>query len=211
MNTYKVVVSYTNRPNAQLAVLAQSAHDTISANVATFPNPPLTMASFQLQITDFNAKLVARENRSIQDVAALRLARAALIQTLRSLANYINAVAEGGLEIVTLGGLPFYDTRRNPLPSPPAAPTNLRMRHGNGQGSIVARFTPSISNGSNEVEVNTGDPNQPAQWESRGTYNSGVATLTGFAQGIVVWVRVRTVGRGGERSAWCSAAEIRTL
>lgn len=79
MNTYKVVVSYTNRPNAQLAVLAQSAHDSVSANAVTFPNPPITMANFQIQITDFNAKLVARENRSIQDVAALRLARAAMI------------------------------------------------------------------------------------------------------------------------------------
>ena len=211
-NTYKVLVSYNNRTNPQLAVIAQAVKDSLTEKALMFPNPPVTMADFQTQITDFSAKLTARQtSRSIQDVSALQLARDGLLASLRSLANFVNAVAEGRLEYVSVSGYPFYDTRRAPRPNPPDAPANLRLSRGTGSGMIIARFTPALSPAASEVQVNLGDPNNEAQWEERGTYYNGRVSLSGFAPGIVVWVRARTVGRGGSLSPWSASADIRTL
>ena len=211
MNTYKVVINYTNLYNAQLGVLAKTAHENFTANATTFPSPPQAMVDFLDQITDFESKLVQRQSRAIQDVAAMKVARLAMLQALRQLANYANSVAEGQLEIVMLTGMPFYSTQRNSYPSPPAAPTNLRLRRGNGPGSLVLRFTPPPGRVSNEVEVNLNDPNVSSEWQSRGIFQTSVVPLDGFASGIVVRVRVRSIGPDARQGLWSSEADIRTL
>lgn len=210
MNTYKVIVNYSDNTNSSLSVTAQTCYQAMNAAATTFVSPPITMVDFLAKITIYDQKLVARQSRSLQDVAALRLAREEMLLILRSLANYVNAVADGRLEVLLLAGLPFYNTRNGPLPNPPPAPTNLRLRQGIAPGSIVARFKPAKSNAPNQVEVNLGDPNVASQWEARGTFPNGIARLSGFASGIVVRVRVRTLGPSSEPGAWSSEADIRT-
>jgi hypothetical protein len=59
--------------------------------------------------------------------------------------------------------------------------------------------------------VNLGDPNNEAQWQQRALIKGGKGELSGFSPGIVVWVRVRSVGLRGVMGAWSDPAQIRTL
>jgi hypothetical protein len=92
----------------------------------------------------------------------------------------------------------------------PAAPQNLRLFHSELSGVITVRFKPERSPSSNEVQVNLGGPNDEAGWVQKPLIRGGKAELTGLAPGIVVWVRVRTIGLNGVMGVWNDPAQIRT-
>lgn len=97
------------------------------------------------------------------------------------------------------------------ITSPPAAPADLRLRHGELSGTIVARYKPSRSPGMNELQTSTGAPNDPASWHTAGMYPSGKAQLTDLTPGELVWVRARTTGLKGVMGAWSDPAQIRVV
>jgi len=99
--------------------------------------------------------------------------------------------------IVGLSGLPSYTSGSVPDYSPPAAPGNLRLRHGDVSGSIIARFQRSRTPSMNEIHTCTGDPNVEANWHDGGNFSGGKAVLTGLSPGTTLWVRVRTAGLKG--------------
>jgi hypothetical protein len=75
----------------------------------------------------------------------------------------------------------------------------------------VLRFTPPLGRVSNEVVVNLNDPNVSSEWQSRGIFQTNIVPLNGFASGIVVRVRVRSIGPDARQGLWSSEADIRTL
>ena len=127
------------------------------------------------------------------------------------LGNYVNSVAKGDPVTVEKSGFPSYETTRTPDTSPPAAPTNLRLRQGDLSGGILARYKPDRQQSTNEVQTTTGDPNNETSWQTKGMFQGGRAELNGFTPGTVVWVRVRTVGLKGVMGAWSDPAQIRVL
>jgi hypothetical protein len=92
----------------------------------------------------------------------------------------------------------------------PAAPQNLRLFHSELSGVITVSFKPERRSSSNEAQVNLGDPNDEAGWVQKPLIRGGKAELTGLAPGIVVWVRVRTIGLKGVMGVWNGPAQIRT-
>ena len=108
-------------------------------------------------------------------------------------------------------GFPSYQTGHVVDLSQPGAPTDLRLRHADGPGGILARYRPGRQPSTNEVQINLGDPNNEAGWVTKGLFQGGKAELTGFTPGIVVWVRVRTVGLKGVMGLWSDPAQIRVL
>ncbi len=211
MNNTKAIIDFTDYSATELGTLAQLVHDQLDENAATFPNPPLTLANFQTQITDYDTKLLARASRATEDVLAFNAARELMEETLGTIGSYVNTIAKGSAIIVEKSGLPAYQTTRTPDTTPPAAPQDLKLRHGPLSGTIVARYIPDRKASTNEVQANLSDPNTESAWQTKGIFQHGKADLTGFAPGIVVWVRVRTVGLKGVMGAWSDPAQIRTL
>ncbi len=183
----------------------------MTVNMATFAAPSIAMTAFQTLIDDYDAKFLLRANNAKTDIVAFNTARAALEESLGVLGHYVNSVAKGDPAIVVLSGFPSYGTGHAVDTSAPAAPTDLRLRHGDQSGGIVARYKPSRARSTNEVQSYTGDPNVEANWTTKGILQGGRAELTGFTPGTVVWIRVGTVGPKGVMGLWSDPAQIRVL
>lgn len=207
----KAIIDFSGYTAPELGPIAQNIHDKLGANAATFTALPLTLAALQTLITAYDQALVARASGAKADTIAFNEARDALEEALGVLGNYVNSVAKGDPVIVEKSGFPSYDTTRTPDTSPPAAPTNLRLRQGDLSGGILARYKPDRQQSTNEVQTTTGDPNNEASWQTKGMYQGGRAELSGFTPGTVVWVRVRTVGLKGVMGTWSDPAQIRVL
>ncbi len=145
MNNIKAIVDFSGYPAADLSPVAQMIHDKLVANAATFPTLPTSMPALQTLITTYDAKLVARASRATADVMAFNIARDALEAALGPLGNYVNSVAKGAPMTVELSGFPSYETARPADPTPPAAPSDLRLRQGEVSGSLWPATSPSAS------------------------------------------------------------------
>ncbi len=210
MNT-KATIDFSQYRAPELSPTAHTIHDKLVGNAATFDAPPLTMAAFQAQVVSYDAKLIARNSGANSDTLAFNVARDLLESTLGALGNYVNSKAKGDPVVVDLSGFPSYTTGGAPDLTAPAAPADLRLRHGDVSGTLVARYKPSRPNSTNEVQTNTADPNVEANWQAGGIFQGGRADLAGFTPGVVVWMRVRTVGLKGVMGAWSDPAQLRVL
>ena len=211
MNNTKAFIDFSGYSAAELSPVAQMIHDKMLAGAATFPTPPTTMPALQTLITTYDQKLVARASRASVDVMAFTMARDALEAVLGPLGNYVNSVAKGTPMTVELSGFPAYETARPADLTPPAAPADLRLRHGELSGGLVARYKPERQPSTNEVQSNTGDPTHEAGWLTKGIFKGGRADLDGVTPGTLVWVRVRTVGLKGVMGAWSDPAQLRVV
>ncbi len=211
MNNTKAIIDFSDYTDPGLSPVARTIFDSLTENATTFPALPVTLLVLGGQIGTYDETLAARASRAKLDVIAFNDARAELEDSLTQLGNYVNIVAKGNAMIVGLSGFPSYDTSRTPDTSAPAAPTNLRLNQGDLTGSFVARYKPERSPSTNEVQTCTGDPNNEADWQTKGMFRGGRAELGGFTPGTVVWVRVRTVGLKGVMGAWSDPGQIRVL
>ena len=211
MNNIKAIIDFSNYTAPDLSPVAHTIFDSLTLNAASFPALPVTLVTLGTQLGTYDETLAARASRAKLDVIAFNEARAVLEETLTQVGSYVNIVAKGNAMIVGLSGFPSYDTSRTPDTSPPAAPTNLRLSQGDLSGSFVARYKPEHSPSTNEVQTCTGDPNNAADWHTKGIFRGGRAELDGVTPGTVVWVRVRTVGLKGVMGSWSDPAQIRVL
>jgi len=209
MNRTKAIIDFTNYTAAQLGPIAQTIHEKMTENAATFASPPIPMTELRTLVIDYDEKLVARTSRASAAVIALREARRAIEEALRVLGQYVIGVAKGDPTIVERSGFPFYRTAHAPDYSPPVAPANLRLRHGDVTGAILARYKVKRQKSANEVQTCTGDPNVEVDWIKRGMFRGGRVNLSDLPPGEVVWVRVRTVGLKAVMGAWSDPAQIR--
>lgn len=208
MPSTKVVIDFSGYSADELGTTAQAIHDSIVANAALFPNLPFTMVAFQATITDYMAKNVARASKATSDILAFAVARHELEDDLNVLGNYINSVANGDPMTCDASGFPTYTTGNAPDPTPPAAPTDLRLRQGDLSGSVIARWKADRARSMNQVYTCIGDPNVEANWKEAGLFGGGKAVLSGIVPGTTLWVRVRTAGIKGVMGAWSDPAKI---
>jgi hypothetical protein len=208
MSKIKAIIDFSGYPAADLAPVAQSIHDGMLANAATFPSPTVAMPALQTLITACSQKLADKASRATSDVIAFNVARHDLESALAELGGYVNQVAKGDAAIVDLSGFPSYDTAKTVDTAPPAAPTDVKLRHGDLTGSVVARYHADRTPSMNEVHTCTGDPNAEANWQHAGTFSGGKATVGSLAAGSTVWFRIRTIGLRGVMGAWSDPAKI---
>ena len=212
MSNIKAIIDFSGYTAAELGPASHSIHDKMTLNAATFTTPAITMAALQTLTDDYDAKLIARASKASSDLLAFTAVREELEVALGVLGHYVNGIAKGDAVIVDQSGFPSYDTARNtPDTSPPEAPVDLRLRHGDLSGTVVARYKPDRQPSTNEVQTNTGDPNTETDWHQKGFFQSGKAEMNSFTPGTVVWVRVRTVGLKGVMGSWSDPAQIRVL
>lgn len=208
---YKAIINFDAYKPPELVPVAQVIHDKMTEHEDVFTDPPLSMPDLQILISHYRETLAARASRATLDVLACNLARVELKQALGRLGHYVNGIAKGSQAIVEKSGFPSYDTSRSADRSPPAAPLDLRLRQGLLSGSMVARYKPERRQSTNEVQTTTGDPNNEADWHTKGFYRSGRAEMDGFTPGVLVWVRVRTLGLRGVMGPWSDPAQIRVV
>jgi hypothetical protein len=211
MSHIKAVIDFSNYTATELGPVAQHIHDQMTEHATAFPAPPVAMADLQTLIDDYAAALAARESRATSDVIAFNVARDELEEALGELGAHVNLKAKGDATLVDQSGFPSYDTARTVDTSPPAAPTDLRLRHGDVSGSIVARYKPQRQPSTNEVQINTGNPATESDWHTAQIIKGGKAILSGLTPGANVWVRVRTVGLKGVMGAWSDPGQIRVV
>jgi hypothetical protein len=166
------------------------------------------MAAFQALISAYMASVTAKASRATADVRAYKAARAALEAALGLLGAYVNSVAQGDASVVLKSGFPSYETARPRATVPPAAPGDVRLRHGPLGGSIVIRCRPARQRGANQIQTKTGDPNDESGWNDAGVFSGGRTTLTGLPVGAVLWVRLRTSGLNGVMGDWSDPVRI---
>lgn len=211
MSKTKVIVDFTDYTAADLSTVARHIANRMTANAAVFDAPPVAMPVFGTLIDTYEARLIARAGRGTAAILALQQTRGELESRLADLGHYVNAVAKGDAGICEKSGFPTYPTGRRPDPSPPAAPANLRLKHAGFEGGLIARYQSPRRTGANEIQTTTGDPNDEASWARYGIFHGNKAVLTGLTPGLLLWVRVRTVGLKGIMGAWSDPAQIRVL
>lgn len=208
MSIHKAVIDFTPSPAAELLPLAKHVHDSLNAVASTFPNLPVSIADLGALIGQYEVRLSARASRATADMIAFDLIRHELEDALGQDGDYINGVANGDLTLIQSSGYPHYEARFARKPGPPAAPTDVRLRHGEVSGTVVARYKPDRRNSMNEVQTCAADPNTEANWKYFMLAKGGKATLVGLTPATTVWVRVRTAGAGGVMGAWSDPAKI---
>jgi hypothetical protein len=204
----KAIIDFSSYTGPDLLPASQKIHTDMTANAVIFDAPPVTMAAFDTLIGTFEQALEDKASKATADVVAFTVARNDLETALGMLGNYVNIKANGDPSIVVKSGFPSYETTRVPDTNPPAAPENLSVRQGDLSGSIVARYRPDRQRSVNDIQTNTGDPNNASDWKPAGLFTGGKAVLGGFVPGTTVWVRVRTVGLKGVMGAWSDPAKI---
>jgi len=147
----KAIIDASGYTAPELLAIANTIHDTMVTNAATFAAPPVTMAAFAADISDYEGKLNKKSSGAEADLVAFTVSRNTLEVDLGGLGNYVNTIAKGKPEILVLSGFPSYDTARTPDTTPPAAPQNLVVRQGDVSGTAVARYQPDRPHSVNEV------------------------------------------------------------
>ncbi|MEQ1862544.1 MAG: hypothetical protein ABMA13_21705 [Chthoniobacteraceae bacterium] len=202
------IIDFSPYTAAEFGPVAQLIHDKMTTNAATFTAPPTSMAALQTLVTTYDTKLTARASNASADVLAFHVARTGLEEALHDLGIYVNLVAKGDPMILEKSGFPSYDSTPTPLPAHPAAPENVKLRNGDGSGTVTGRCKPDRANSTNVAQITTGDPNNEAGWQQVLIFNGGKAVITGLTVGSIVWVRFATVGAGGQLGDWSDPARI---
>ena len=205
----KAVVDFSRYGDGELQAPSKKIHDNLDANSVTFPNLPLTMAAFLTIIGNYVTALGNALKGGSDRINTKNEARAALEEALYELGTYVNLVAKGDQTIVDLSGFPSYTTDRTQSTGGVTfIPQNVRWEDGTVGGEEVLRWKGDGTKAMYEVQTCTGDPNNPANWNYRGSFSGGKAVLKGFTAGTVIWGRVRKIGKGGEVGNWSDPAQI---
>jgi hypothetical protein len=109
-------------------------------------------------------------------------------------------VAKGDPGIVDASGFPSYSNVRMPDFSAPAAPANVRLRHGEVSDSIRMRYQPDRQKSMNEVQQCLAERGGELD-ARRPLRRQGKADLNGYLPGSTLWLRVRTCGLKGVMGA----------
>ncbi|MEO6750943.1 MAG: hypothetical protein ABIP85_04120 [Chthoniobacteraceae bacterium] len=213
--TTKATIDFTSYTAPELIPVAQTIHDQMAVNAASFPSPSPTVAALLTDLTTYQQKLAARASNATADVLAFQAARAVLEGALHDLGIYVNFIAKGDAATVQKSGYPSYSTGTGTgtgtVPGPstiPAAPADLKLRLGALSGSIIARFKPDRPSSFNVAWTTTGNPTEEAGWHAASQGTGGKITISGLTPATILWVRVATVGAGGQLGAWSDPAKI---
>lgn len=205
----KLIVSYKDLSHVDFS---SKAHGIVSGlrDNPHFPQPwPDHLPSFATleQTQKDYAVLVAEAADKFKVTLAARDAkRVVLAGMIRGLASWLELKAHFDRAILESTGYDLHKERR-PLPDVPEAPQNLRLRHGQMPGSLVATVDATPGRYGHEAQVCTGDPFVEANWRQAllwGYGRSGV--IPNLQRGVDHYVRVRFIGK--KPSPWSDLAQM---
>ena len=194
--------------DGELVAKAEHVVDQLAANVAIFATPSPTVAVLATAKASF-ADAVAASLLGLRSAYSdKRARRAALVDLLTQVSEYVANVANGDDTKFILGG---FEARKQPAPAPlptiPAlAPT--RVSEYTGQVDLAWKATGARSY---QVQMTDKDPSVPgAVWVTVGYTTKRSFAMTGLESGKVYWFKVFGVNAAGVGPAsnvrYCRAA-----
>jgi hypothetical protein len=123
----------------------------------------LTQAKDTLEKFD-NGCLEARSGAK-QSLALLKSLRAQLIAELHELADYVNLVAKGNIQILSTTGFDYTKESTSFQPKQQTTHPSVEMSHGEKRGSIIAKAKKVPRAASCEIHTAIGDPTVEANWK----------------------------------------------
>ena len=123
----KTIVNYSRMSDASLNVQAESVLVKMTGNPA-FPHPTPDLATLETDLLDFRSAIVDASLKSRQTVIIRDQKRAVLEKTLRQLAYYVDAVADGDRALILGSGFECVKDKEHHGPCP--KPTGLRVAYG---------------------------------------------------------------------------------
>lgn len=140
MSTVRCSRSYHNSKVDFFPVFAGGVRDGIFDNPQTFATPPFTFIDFNNLLDNYNNKRYLYEQGGKSQRGPYRDAKAALMAKLDELANYVDGVANGNANIITLAG--FVATKQSRSKSVrPDEPTGVVLTRGK-KGILIAECDP---------------------------------------------------------------------
>jgi hypothetical protein len=206
----KAVVDYSKYSDGNLSGPAHKVHDNLTLNAATFPALPVALATFAIDLDDWDTKLADSLKGGSDRTTLKNNARAKLEDDLSQLATYVNLVAKGDKAVIDLSGFDSYSTARvQSTGGVTFIPQDVRWEHGTVSGAEALRWKGDGKGSLYEVQTCLADPTVEANWSYRGSFSGGRGDLNGFTPGSIIWGRVRKIGTGGEVGGWSDPAQIR--
>ena len=174
---------------------------------ASFPEPwPSTvppLAQIQKDLASFRDAVTATAAGDRTQIPARDAASATLVNDLGQLGLYVQAIANGNVDLVATTGfrLRRHGTRSLVIDVPPA-PEGVRTSGGMVSGTLLIRSTPVTRAASYDVQITAADPTVEANWTLAGSYKiCGRIELAGLTPLKTYSVRLRALGSAGP-GAW---------
>jgi hypothetical protein len=140
----------------QLLALLNNVIDKMTANAATFPAPPITIAALKTLRDNFTAAIAAATDGGANDRAVRNNLVLEVRSALRIVADYVRSVCNGDAALLTLSGFEL-----SKLPEPineVGVPSNVKAEATDEQGSLLVRWSRTVGARMFRVEQASGDP-----------------------------------------------------
>lgn len=207
----KLIITFDRFSEADFQAKAGSIVAALATN-KNFPDPWPNQVPSVKQLSealdDYRAAYNASLTRDTIKIGQRDAARKTLTDMLRSLAPYLEVVAQGDAAVLASTG---YDLRRDPARGngdilPP--PADFRVGHGPQSGTLAVHIARLPGARSYEVQTAQGDPTAEASWtHALVSPTASRIILAGLTPAQTYWVRVRGIGSTGP-GQWTDPATV---
>lgn len=185
----KALINFRRYTDSDQETMAESILQSMDGN-ANFPSPTPALPDVQTLLNAYSTSLVNAATRDRNKVAQKNSDRAALEASLTSLGNYVNAVCNGNLLMLTSSGFPV---SKLPQPRHIPNPETVIVEQGQAVGSLISRI-PAVKGATGYVHQITPHPLTPeSEWESFASSRTKYI-FENLEQGKKYWFRVAAIG-----------------
>jgi hypothetical protein len=197
MPKYHLLRSYSKLPDGRLGEFGLSIAGAMDGN-ANFTTPSTSPAALTTQSNTFIASAATALDGTTEDTAAKKALRAALINTLDQLADYVELTAQNDPVKLASSGFRLASTNTSTAiigTTAIIAVTNVAST------KLGLEFQIDPNAWLYEVEIST----TPGVWVHAGIFTDPHdAVLTGLTPGTAYQIRARLMGSRNQIGEWCS-------
>ena len=192
MRTERVLTNYDHVSDAFLATLGGKTLSWMTGN-GSYTDPKPSMADYETVVTDYRTKYeTAVETGGKFDIAAKKLARLVLLESMRRLATYVNLTADGNANVLISSGFILASQPQSRVA--PDVPLWVRLQDGPQRGQLKLSVAKVRWAWEYEYQVGTSaGEDDPIVWlpTLHRTTNSRGTVIPNLTSGQLYWVRVR--------------------
>ena len=191
-----ILRSYQTQKDGELGETALHVSAEMDGN-ASFPTPPVKPADLATAANNFNVAVGVCQDGTKQDTIHKNALKAALIATLDTLADYVEANSNNNPEVMASSGFTLASTGKAPVAPVGTVSINAVRNSGAGCLNLDMNYGPNVWGF--EVQVSTA----PNVWVAAGYFTDPRnVTATNLTPGTLYAVRVRVHGSLNQISDW---------
>jgi hypothetical protein len=190
-----VSLSFARLKDTELDAFAEGVIKGLGDHAAAFPTPPITVTNLRPLVDGFTTALAKARLGGPPDTAEKNIARANLIDALRTDAAYVEQTADNLSDLLGSG---YTAASTNHSQTVLATPKILSVTNG-ASTILVLRVTPITNARSYEVQTST---NGDAPTIAAVSTKARMLELTGLTPGTLYTIQVRAVGGSTGFSDW---------